>query len=74
VTATAKTPIAIQKADVNDGHPDDVIFDAPQWSSLIEADSAQEALTHLVALINADELDDQTYFFRVVNTETKEVL
>ena len=66
--------IAIQKADTGEGHPEDKNFESANWSTLLEADTAQEALTYLVGMINADELDDANYFFRVVNTQSKEVL
>lgn len=63
----------IQQAPI-DTDRDDKNFHSEDWEILVEGETPESALRGLVALINGEELDDVNHWFRIVDTETEQVL
>lgn len=64
--------VEIQQADI-EADQNDKNFHSDDWETLIETDTATDALISLVGMVNADELDDVNRWYRVVNTNTEKV-
>ena len=65
--------IQIQIAAI-DADRRDKNYESEDWSPYLTGETAQEALNNLVEIINDDDFACVNHFYRVVDTERKEVL
>ena len=49
-------------------------FNSPDWEVMAQGETGTDCLTLFVAMINGEEVDGVNHWYRVVDTETNQVL